>query len=213
MTTPVRFLVTGFTPFPGAPVNPTEHLIRHFEANPPLADEAVEFRFAVLPVDYGAAIPALERAVDGFDPHVAVHFGLAGEASGFRFETLARNEIAARIPDNAGRKPERTVIRPDAGHTASTLPLAGMAEALRLRGLTVELSEDAGGYLCNYVFYHSASGLCRGLGAAMSGFVHVGPVRLPGAAAADAAMDFGALVQGAEIILETCVRSFRGENE
>jgi hypothetical protein len=108
----VRLLVTGFTPFPGAPVNPTEHLIRHFEDNPPLAGDDVACRFAVLPVDYGRAIPALEDVAAGFEPHVAVHFGLAAEARGFRLERLARNEIAARIADNAGNRPEKAKSTP-----------------------------------------------------------------------------------------------------
>ncbi|MFZ2101661.1 MAG: hypothetical protein WAU86_13955 [Oricola sp.] len=205
----VRLLVTGFTPFPGAPVNPTEHLIRRFEADPPLSREDAEFRFAVLPVEYRAAIPALEDAAADFDPHIAVHFGLAQEAAGFRLETLARNEIVARIPDNAGDRPEPGAIRDGSGHVASSLPLAEIATALDAAGLPVEWSDNAGGYLCNYVFYHSAGGICRGLSGAMHGFVHVGQVNLPGAMSGEAAMDFNKLVQGTELILQTCIRRFR----
>lgn len=206
----IRLLVTGFTPFPGAPVNPTGHLIRHFEANPPLAGRDVAFRFAILPVDYAEAIPALERAAADFDPHVAVHFGLAGEASGFRLERLARNAVAAGRPDNAGVVPGVSVIREGRGHVPSGLPLARIAEALSARGHRVEWSDDAGGYLCNYVFYHSAAGLCRGVAAPLSGFVHVGRVDVPDASVADPVMDFSNFVQGAETILETCVSHARG---
>lgn len=205
----VRLLVTGFTPFPGAPVNPTEHLIRHFEQAPPLAGADVACRFAVLPVDYGQAVPALEEVSAGFEPHIAVHFGLANEARGFRLERLARNEIAARIPDNAGNQPAGSEIRAGAEHAPSGLPLAEIEAALQARGHAVEWSDDAGGYLCNYVFFHSASGLCRGLGAAMSGFVHVGPVAVAGTQGSSAAMDLDELVQGAGIVLETCVSRLR----
>ena len=163
----------------------------------------------MLPVDYSAAIPALEAAAADFEPHVAVHFGLAQETSGFRLERLARNEIAARIPDNAGNRPEVSEIRAGAQHTPSGLPLEAIAAALRARGLEVGHSDDAGGYLCNYVFFHSAAGLCRGLGAAASGFVHVGPVAMPGAAAETSAMDFNTFVEGAEIVLKTAVISIR----
>lgn len=205
----VRLLVTGFTPFPGAPVNPTERLIRHFEADPPFADEEAEFRFAVLPVDYDRAVPALEAAARGFDPHVAIHFGLAGETSGFRLETLARNEIAARIPDNSGRRPPFAVIAEGGAHVASTLPLADIAAALEGAGLEVSMSDDAGGYLCNYVFYHSAAGLCAGTSASMSGFVHVGPVALPGVPSP--AMTFDELRRGAEIVIATCMKKARAD--
>ena len=205
----VRLLVTGFTPFPGAPVNPTEHLIRHFEADPPLAGDDVAVGLAVLPVDYGRAIPALEEIAADFRPHAAVHFGLAKEAKGFRLERLARNEIAARIADNAGNRPQRSEIRPQAGHAPSALPLAAIETALRAGGHSVEWSDDAGGYLCNYVFFHSAAGLCRGLDAAMSGFIHVGPVALPDVEDDTASMDFNAFVQGAEIVLQTTVEACR----
>ena len=126
----VRLLVTGFTPFPGAPVNPTEHLIRHFEDNPPLCNQDVEMRFAVLPVDYDQAIPALDAVSGDFDPHVAVHFGLADEARGFRLERLARNAIAARQPDNAGSRPPNAAIDPAGRDMPSTLPLELIAQAL-----------------------------------------------------------------------------------
>ena len=198
----IRLLVTGFTPFPGAPHNPTEQLIRHFEANPPLGGLDVECRFAVLPVDYTEAVPALEASASGFEPHVAVHFGLARETVGFRLERLARNAIASDAPDNAGNTPEASPIRRDAADIPSSLPLARIAEALDERGHTVEWSDDAGGYLCNYVFFHSAAGLCGGLAAPMSGFVHVGP--------ANTAEDFNKLVEGAETILEICVSEARG---
>jgi pyroglutamyl-peptidase len=206
----IRLLVTGFTPFPGAPFNPTERLIRHFEAEPPLAGEDVEWRFAVLPVDYANAVPVLEAAAAAFEPHVAVHFGLARNAAGFRLERLARNEIASVQPDNAGTVPAPSPIRHGAGHVRSSLPLETIAEALQRDGHRVEWSDDAGGYLCNYVFFHSAAGLCRGLSAPVSGFVHVGAVNLPGTDSSDMMMDFSRLVEGAGTILEICVAQARG---
>jgi pyroglutamyl-peptidase len=192
----IRLLVTGFTPFPGAPENPTEHLIRAFEAEPPLAGRPVECCFAVLPVDYGRAIPALEEAGNGFRPDIAIHFGLARQTEGFRLERLARNAIASPQPDNAGTRPDPSPILPGADHVESTLPLTRIAQALEGQGHVVSWSDDAGGYLCNYVFYHSAAGLCRTVDARMSGFIHVGEV-LP--------ENFRFFRQGAELILETCV--------
>lgn len=207
----IRLLVTGFEPFPGAPVNPTAHLIRHFQDNPPASLAPVESRFAVLPVDYARTVPALEEAVAGFEPDVAVHFGLSGRAAGFRLERLARNEIASGVPDNAGTRPQASVIREGGDHVASSLPLDRIASALEAEGHTVEWSDDAGGYLCNYVFYHSSAGLCRGVRARLSGFVHVGHVALPGVPADQAVMDFRNFAQGAELILQTCLAEARGE--
>jgi len=198
----IRLLVTGFTTFPGASHNPTEQLIRHFKANPLAIGSDVECRFAVLPVDYADAIPALEAVSSSFEPHVAVHFGLSKKAVGFRLERLARNGIASSAPDNAGIVPAPSPITRGAADIPSSLPLSRIAEALERGGHAVEWSDDAGGYLCNYVFFHSAAGLCRGLAAPISGFVHVGPV--------NGAEDFNKLVEGAEMILEICVSEARG---
>lgn len=204
----IRMLVTGFTPFTGAPVNPTEYLMRHFNENPPALGEDVEARFAVLPVDYVGSIPELEALAGEFEPHVSVHFGLAGETSAFRLETTARNEITSAVPDNSDRRPEPRRIVENGGHHVSTLPLEKIAAALEGRGLPVTWSDNAGGYLCNYVFYHAAAGLCAGLPAPMTGFIHVPPVSMPDAPV-EGLMAFGALVEGAETILATCIAEHR----
>jgi pyroglutamyl-peptidase len=205
----IRLLATGFTPFPGAPVNPTEHLMRHFMDNPPDLGAGVDMRFAVLPVSYSGAIPALEEAAGEFDPHIAVHFGLAAQTPGFRLERTARNEIASSNPDNEATVPTASCICDGAGHHPSTLPLADIHVALSAHNLPVVWSDDAGGYLCNYVFYHSAGGLCRNIRAAMSGFIHVGPVDPPGASAGASCLDFRNLVEGAEIIMRSCIRRLK----
>ncbi len=167
-----RVLVTGFTPFPGAPVNPTEWLMDALARDVAISFDFCDLRTAVLPVDYRHAGAALKAVADIARPDIVIHFGLAQDARGFRLERLARNEVGDAL-DNRGFAPGSSAIAEGRGHAQASLPLATIAEALSERGLPVEWSDDAGGYLCNYVFFHTAAGLCAPLATARSGFVHV----------------------------------------
>ncbi len=203
-----RMLVTGFEPFPGAPENPTEALVAHFLADTPALE--AEMRFAILPVDYGTVAAALAAGADGFHPDIAIHFGLAQSAAGFRLEEVARNEIVALRPDNTGKHPGMAAICDGAAELASTLPLDRIEYDLRAAGLPVERSRDAGGYLCNYVFYHSRGARVTGLDASVSGFVHVPWTdtmrdrHAPGAPA----ISFDELTAGAGIVMKACLEDW-----
>ncbi len=201
MATGARVLVTGFEPFPGAPVNPTEKLVAALRANPPAFDGMAAFRAEILPVDYDTVGPRLSAIGRDFSPDIAIHFGLATECAGFRLERLARNRFEADRPDNAG------ILR-DAGAVCDgpeTLPSGLQLEAIHARlaglGLPVEWSDDAGGYLCNTVFVLSRAHACVGFAPQMSGFVHV---PLTGEGAEFPLSDAG-LMAGALAIVGECV--------
>jgi pyroglutamyl-peptidase len=199
-----RVLVTGFEPFPGAPVNPTERLVAALRAAPPLLDAIAAFRAEVLPVDYDAVGPRLSAIGRAFAPDIAIHFGLATECAGFRLERFARNRFEADLPDNAGLRREPGAICAGPETLPSGLPLDVIARRLSGMGLPVEWSDDAGGYLCNTVFMLSRAQACESFAPAMSGFVHV-PLTGKGGAFAlrDADLEAGALA-----IVAACVEAW-----
>ena len=127
---PIRILVTGFSAFPRAPVNPTERLIEMIDASRWSLDD-VELRTAVLPVEYGRVPGMLCELGLAFRPDVAIHFGLAETARGFRLERTARNRSSLAKPDAAGGLPPARAI------------VKGRAEALGQRnGIGVALGID-----------------------------------------------------------------------
>jgi len=191
-------LVTGFGPFPGVPENPTEALVGALACEPGFAGRAV-FRFEVLPVEYEAVRPRLAMLGREFSPDIVVHFGVSARAVGFTLERIARNEIAAAKPDNRGALPVGGPICARAGDFSSTLPLDAIHEALTARGLPVAWSDDAGGYLCNFLFYLSRSAECPGFAPPMCGFIHVPPLEAE-------ILTFDDLKAGAIAIIETCAR-------
>ncbi|MCB1522219.1 MAG: hypothetical protein KDJ37_16835 [Hyphomicrobiaceae bacterium] len=203
-----RILVTGFGPFPGAPVNPTQAMVEHFRADPPAPEGLGAFRAAILDVDYATIGPQLSALGREFTPDIAIHFGLADPCRGFRLERVARNRhgssVFDAILDNRGAAPKDRAICAGPQTLPSRLPLDAIAGALSRAGLPIEWSDDAGTYLCNTAMTLSLAHACEDFTPAMSGFVHVPPV------SGEGGMEFDDLVEGARIILETCLAHWRG---
>jgi pyroglutamyl-peptidase len=199
-----RILVTGFSSFPGAPRNPTERLIAELERRRDELGTLGDVRLAVLDVEYRTLPEALSRLGAEVRPDIAIHFGLSGKAGGFTLERLARNAVGP-LPDNAGHVPEARTICALADTFPSSLPLDEMRIALEAAGLPVDWSDDAGDYLCNYLFYHSRAGLAEGFAPPVSGFVHVPPLDDDPVADGGGGVPiaFDRLVDGALIVLAT----------
>ncbi|HVW57460.1 MAG TPA: hypothetical protein VHC00_17425 [Rhizobiaceae bacterium] len=192
-----RLLVTGFEPFPGAPVNPTEGLVQTLRKEPPQGPSA--FRAEVLPVDYTKVGAALSEIGREFRPDIAIHFGLAAQCHGFRLERIARNSFAGARPDNAGAMPSAEKICDAPAELPSNLPLQAIHDALTAEDLPVEWSDNAGAYLCNMVFTLSRAHACDGFSPAMSGFIHV-PLTQAGEGLARAELLAGARIAIAQSV-------------
>jgi pyroglutamyl-peptidase len=190
----VRVLVTGFEPFGGDAINPSEETVR----NLPRWVGGARVATAVLPVVYYASLRMLLRRIALERPDAVICMGLAGGRAGISFETNAVNIDEARIPDNDGRQPRAEAVR-KGGRAAlpPTLPLRDMTRALARRRIPWELSSSAGTFLCNHVFYglvdhvHTVDPSLRG------GFVHLPFVREQRAAHPGApVVDLDMLVRG-----------------
>ncbi len=196
-----RILLTGFGPFPGAPVNPTEALVAHLREAPPIPERAAAFHAECLDVDYDGVGPHLSRLGRAFRPDIAIHFGLAAQCTGFRLERVACNRHDGATPDNRGSLPVAGAICAGPAQLPSRLPLDAIAAELARAGLPVEWSDNAGGYLCNTVMTLSLAHACEGFAPAMSGFIHVPLVGAPGG---QGTMPFDDLLRGALLIVEAC---------
>lgn len=204
-----RILITGFSTFPGAPFNPTERLVGALSAAPASLGGLGEIHTEVLAVEYESVPQRIDALGSAFSPEVAIHFGLSEKARGFTLERRARNAIAPDRVDNTGAQPEATMIVPDGGDVDSRLPLQDIHDALVARRLPVSWSDDAGGYLCNYLFYLSCGRLRPAFAPEMAGFIHVPLLRPPGENRAGEALTFDDLVAGALVIIDVCVIAWR----
>jgi pyroglutamyl-peptidase len=149
----VRVLVTGFGPFPGIPHNASASLTLALENWP--AAPGLEVATAIIPVVWDSARAATRQAVARFRPHAVLHFGVSRQASGFEIETRALN-MSGPKEDHAGVvRPDKPLVHAGKPFLMSTLPPHDLVGALTKDGLPAALSEDAGRYLCNALFYWS----------------------------------------------------------
>jgi len=163
-------LLTGFAPFGGEPVNPSWQAVRALDGTIVAGHRIVA---AELPTEFGASLPALRRALRATAPRVAIAVGLAGGRDGISLERVAINLIDARIPDNAGSQPiDEPVRRGGPAAFFSTLPIKASLLALREAGIPAHVSQTAGTYVCNQVFYALMHAL-KTHHNTRAGFVHI----------------------------------------
>jgi len=213
---PLRILVTGFSPFPGTPVNPSEELVRLFGERRPDFGRDVEVEAILLATAYGAVTETLTAIGRERPPDVSIHFGLAQRANGFRLERIARNLVSSTSPDAAGRLPPEDRICRGAETIATALPLTEIHARLSVLGIPVEYSDSAGDYVCNFTFYSVAAGLIEGFSPRMCGFVHIPYLDsqlalVPGDAALPS-LSQETLWRGAVAIVETCAVAARSRD-
>lgn len=168
----MRVWVTGFGPFPGAPVNPTQRLVERLGTQAPDSIGAAALSCEVLPSEFARALATVGERHRSLAPDIAVHFGLHQGAGGFRLERQAANVVGGDRPDAAGVIPAHRHVDRDGPPALHSRWPAGVGKALRDAGFAVEPSEDAGTYVCNAVYYRSLR--CAGSRPdAWCGFVHV----------------------------------------
>lgn len=184
-------LLTGFGHFPGVERNPSGEVARALAGREVGGLRVVA---ATLDVSWARAPQQLDAARAQHGPWAVLSLGVApGEE--LRLEHVARNRDSAALPDVDGVPGAGGPIRPGAAALlASRLPLAAFAQALAAAGLPARASDDAGGYLCNHLFYElllrHAGGPC--------GFVHVPTL--------GAAWDLARLERAVALLLEVLAR-------
>jgi pyroglutamyl-peptidase len=197
-------LLTGFDPFGGESVNPSQEVATRLHGEL-IAGWRVESR--VLPCEFGASGVALLAALREVRPRVVIALGQGGGCRGIVVERVAVNMDDATIADNAGYRPvDQPVVQGAPAARFSSLPTKAIVSALRERGIDASLSNSAGGFVCNHVFYGLMHALVR-RPRVIGGFMHL-PF-LPGQAASRAerhTMTFDLMVEGARTALEIAVR-------
>lgn len=166
-------LLTGFEPFGGETVNPSWEIARSLDG---WICEGRTVRAVRLPCAFGDALRTLDDALAAHRPELVMCLGQAGGRAEISIERAAINVDDARIPDNLGRQPIDAPVVP-AGPAAyfSTLPIKALAHDLRAAGIAAAVSNTAGTFVCNHVFYALMHRLATtpALAHARGGFVHV----------------------------------------
>ncbi len=175
----MRLLLTGFEPFDGSPINPSQQIVERLEAE---GLPGVKLLTAILPVDHLRGPEKLLQLIEKYHPEAVLCLGEASTRAVLSIERLAVNLLNFTIPDNQGVQVEDEPIVPG-GPAAyfATLPVRKACEAVKAAQVPVEISLSAGSYLCNQVFYTLLNFLVHQGMDIPAGFIHL--PRLPEQAA------------------------------
>lgn len=198
----MRILLTGFEPFGLHASNSSEQIVRKLRekahSRPPL-----HLFPAVLPTQYRAAGAQIRRLIRRFRPEAVVCLGLAASRDTISLERAALNLDDDLLPDTAGEvRRGRRILRQGPAAYWSTLPLERMRQALERLGIPSSLSNHAGTYVCNHVFYVACHEIEKIGSRARCGLIHVPGLRRRANAGARRGMPLRRMVEAVECCLE-----------
>jgi pyroglutamyl-peptidase len=164
-------LITGFEPFGGGTVNPSELVARSLEGRL-IAGRLVVTR--ILPVETRNVRERLERALDEERPDIAICMGLASGRNAIALERVAVNVLDFDRADNVGvvRKHE-AIARGGPDARISSLPFDIIIASWNESGVPGYVSNSAGTYICNQALYELLGATQAAASPILAGFVHL----------------------------------------
>ena len=197
-------LLTGFDAFGGARVNPSWLAVQALDGQELNGHRWVG---AQLPTTFEGSTEALTQLLKRHQPVLVICVGQAGGRSALSIERVAININDARIADNSGQRPLDTpVVSGGPAAYFSTLPIKAMVLAMQQAGVPASVSQTAGTFVCNHVFYALLHALRRRRAGpnetkVRGGFIHV--PYLPGQGLP--CMPLEEMVRGLQIALRCAV--------
>lgn len=166
-----RVFLYGFSSFGVIRENPSELALRRLRKR--LAAR-LRLRTAVFRVSYRDVRRRLPQILKTSSYDLVLGIGVSAGAQRLRLETCARNRADPHIADADGRKHRTGIIsRKSPRLLRSNVPVKRLALLMKKQGMPVEVSDDAGGYLCNYAYYLAAASCRKSSPGTVFGFLHV----------------------------------------
>ncbi len=178
-----RLLVTGFDAFGSLDVNVSEEVVR---ALPRAWTADVVLRTEVLPTVYAEAGERIVALIRRLSPEAVVLLGVGRGRGEIQLERVALNLDDSETADNRGewRVGETIDAAGPVGYW-STLPLEAMRARMMATGARVSISNHAGTFLCNHVFYAARHEIERSGRRVPCGFVHLPEIDIDDAGACE----------------------------
>ncbi|MFH2006399.1 MAG: putative Ig domain-containing protein [bacterium] len=164
-------LLSGYGPFEGVEVNPSWGAVAPLDAT---LIGGYDVRAIEVPVLWDEAPAMFLAEYVRLRPPIAIGSGVAMGELFIRLESTAANFASGEdIDGNVKHGGPIDIDEPD--ELSSTLPLADLLELLEQHGFPVAISDNAGAYLCNYLFFKIMQRLSLELPGTniIGGFVHV----------------------------------------
>ncbi|MEZ5338536.1 MAG: pyroglutamyl-peptidase I [bacterium] len=171
----MQILVTGFEPFGRLVDNPSQRLLGQLSAADFHADAAL--RLELLPTSYGGSEQRIRALLDELHPQLCLCFGVAQNRQAICLERVAVNLDDCSLADNAGElRSGREIVSGTPLAMQSRLPLAELlAETATGEDgeLRFTISNHAGNFVCNHVYYAALEYTARRSMPTHCLFVHV----------------------------------------
>lgn len=167
-----KVLLTGFDPFGDDKINPALEAVKQLEGK--ILSGGLEIITQEVPTVFHESIDAVKKAIDTHKPDVVICVGQAGGRTQITMERVAINVDDARIPDNRQKQPIDEQIVED-GPVAywSTLPIKRIVRDMREAAIPAAVSNTAGTFVCNHLFYGLMNYLATEAPKIRGGFIHI----------------------------------------
>ncbi|MDR2993768.1 MAG: pyroglutamyl-peptidase I [Bacillus cereus] len=164
-------LLTGFDPFGGESINPA------WEVAKSLHEKTIgEYKIISkqVPTVFHESISILKEYIEELNPEIIICIGQAGGRPDITIERVAINIDDARIADNEGNQPvDVPVVEEGPAAYWSTLPMKAIVKKLREEGIPSSVSQTAGTFVCNHLFYGLMHELEKHDKKIKGGFIHI----------------------------------------
>ena len=166
----MKILVTGFDAFGGEEINPAQLVV---EALPNTIDNHTIIKQIIPTIRY-ESFKVVKKIIDKECPDVIISIGQAGVNTDIAVERVAINCDDYRIKDNGGNQPIDEKISED-GENAyfSTLPIHSIVENIKNEKIPAHISNSAGTFVCNHIFYSIRHYIETNHLPIYSGFIHI----------------------------------------
>jgi len=166
----MKILLTGFDPFGEKDINPSWEVVKT------LPDEISGHKIIKkqVPTVFGSSFRVLREYINEYSPDVLLMVGQAGGRSSVSVERVAINIDDAPIEDNEGNQPIDERIAADGDNAYfSNLPVKAMVKRMNDSGIPATLSNSAGTFVCNHLFYSLLHFISKTSLSLRAGFIHV----------------------------------------
>ena len=164
----MQILLTGFEPFGNYKVN----------SSWAVAEKVAAFGFegvsvTRLPVTFAGVAAALRKAVEEHRPDAIVMLGQSAAIDYIKLERIAINMMDSVSPDNDGYIPdEEAILQGGEAALFTNTNIKELRSAVEEQGVPVKVSNSAGLYVCNRLYYEALQ-LCKENRGMKALFIHL----------------------------------------
>ncbi len=196
-----KILITGFEPFDGAHINPALEAVRQLQGR---VLKGGQIHTCPVPVSRYDSIQCIIQAIEQIQPDIVITVGQAAGRAAITPERVAINVDDYRIVDNGGHQPiDEAIVEGAPAAYFTTLPIKAISQTLQQHGIPCQISNSAGTFVCNHVFYgiqhylrdHNIN----------HGFVHIPLLPEQDPSGQQPTMALATIVEGLTLLAQTCL--------